>query len=121
MRANCFVLYIKNVILKRERILQCTTPHTETGILKIYPYELKKSVVNFYKSNIWSIDNALKIFNVSRSSIYAWIQLDKDFLLLEDSNIRNNYKKNINDEAEKYIVTYVTKKVNFNKKNIKNV
>ncbi len=86
---------------------------------KIYSHELKKSVVNFYKSNIWSIDNALQIFNVSKSSIYSWIKMDKENLLFKDSNVRCDYEKKINNEIEKYIVSHVTKKVNFNKKNIK--
>lgn len=88
---------------------------------KIYSHELKKSVINFYKSNIWNINDALQIFNVSKSSIYSWIKLDKENLLFIDLNVRCNYERKINDEIEKYIIVYVTKKVNFNKKNIKKI
>jgi len=86
---------------------------------KVYSYELKKSVVNFYKSELWDIMNALKIFQVSKSSMYSWIDLDKNNLLLETSNVRCNYERKIYDEVEMYIVTYVTKKVNFVHKNLK--
>ena len=86
---------------------------------KVYPYELKKSVVNFYKSELWDIKEALKIFNVSKSSIYGWIDLNKNNLLLETSNVRGDYERKIYNEIEMYIITYVTKKVNFVHKNLK--
>ena len=86
---------------------------------KVYPYELKKSVVNFYKSELWDIKEALKIFNVSKSSIYAWIDLNKNNLLFETSNVRSDYERKINNEIETYVITYVTKKVSFIHKNLK--
>lgn len=86
---------------------------------KLYPYELKISVVKFYKSELWSIQYALEIFNVSKSSIYNYINLEKDNSLTESSNVRDNYERKISDEIEIYIVKYVTKKINFVCKNLK--
>ena len=86
---------------------------------KIYSYELKKSIINFNKSEYWHINRAIEIFNVSKSSIYSWIDLNKNGLLCEIPNIRSNYNRNINDEIEKYIVIYVTNRINFVYKNLK--
>ncbi len=49
----------------------------------MYSFEFKKSVVNFYKSEIWDIECAIEIFQISKSSMYNWINLDKNNLLPE--------------------------------------
>lgn len=66
---------------------------------KLYPYELKISVVNFYNSELWNIQNALEIFNISKSSIYNWISLYKDNKLCDAINVRTSYDRKINDEV----------------------
>ena len=51
-------------------------------------------------------------FNISKSTLYNWINLyDKQLLYV--SNNRSTYKSKISPPIHKYIITYVTKKVSF--------
>lgn len=86
---------------------------------KIYPLCLKMSVINFYNSELFTVTNTLNIFNISKSTLYNWINLDKQNLLPSFSNIRVSYKSRITNEIEKYIIIYVTKRCSFNIKNLK--
>jgi len=85
---------------------------------KIYCNELKIAIINFKNSSYWNISNAIKIFNVSKSSIYGWISLYKNGLLIKESNMRTLYKSKITPEIEKYVKLYVLKRVTFNCKNL---
>lgn len=86
---------------------------------KIYSYELKISVVNFYYSKFWNIKDAINIFNVSKSTMYDWINLYKNNMLTKSTNIRTTYNRSLNDEVENYIIIYVQKRTNFIYKNLK--
>lgn len=86
---------------------------------KIYSTCFKRSVVNFYNSDLFTIINALNIFDISKSTLYNWINLDKQNLLDSPSNIRCSYNCKITNEVEKYIVIYVTKRCIFNVKNLR--
>jgi len=85
---------------------------------KIYPYELKLAVINFYKSSHWDHNDAHKIFSVSVSRMYEWINLFKNNLLKKESNVRTNYKSKITPEMKQYVVIYVQKRTTFNVKNL---
>jgi transposase len=85
---------------------------------KIYSYDLKMSVINFRKSCDWNLDNAVKIFGASKSSIYGWIKMYSNDLLIRNSNVRTFYESKITDEIKKYVVSYVTKRVTFNVKKL---
>lgn len=85
---------------------------------KIYSYDLKISIINFSKSSYWNINKAIKIFNVCKSSIYNWINLNKLNMLQIKSNIRTMYKSKITNEIEKYVIMYVKKRITFNRKNL---
>lgn len=86
---------------------------------KTYSYEFKLSVINFYYSKFWNISDAIKIFNASKSIMYKWINLYKNKLLIRDTNIRTTYNRSLSNEVEKYIITYIEKRVNFVYKNLK--
>ena len=60
---------------------------------KIYSYDFKISVINFYYSKFWNITYALHIFNASKSTIYNWISLHKNDLLFPISNLRSSYNR----------------------------
>jgi transposase len=60
---------------------------------KIYSYELKLSVMNFYHSKYWKIKDAVYILNVSKSTIYNWIDLYKNNMLTQTTNIRTSYNR----------------------------
>ena len=68
------------------------------------------AVVNFYKSDLFTIESALNIFNISKSSLYNWIKLYNKSELITQSNIRDSYNSKIGIEIEKYIVMYVKKR-----------
>ena len=86
---------------------------------KIYSIELKLSVINFYYSDLFTIENTLSIFNISKSTLYNWVNLHKNNLLNLQSNIRTPYRSKITSNVEKYIVIYVTKRISFSIKNLK--
>lgn len=86
---------------------------------KIYSFDIKIAVVNFYKTDLFTIENALNIFNISKSSLYNWIKLDNKSELVSKSNIRDSYKSKIGIEIEKYIITYVKKRCTFTVKNLR--
>ena len=77
------------------------------------------AVVNFYKSDLFTIESALNIFSVSKSSVYNWIKLDNKSVLITKSNIRDSYNSKIGIEIEKYIVMYVKKRCTFTVKNLR--
>ncbi len=81
---------------------------------KIYSIDTKLSLINFYNSDIFTIANALHIFNISKSTLY-----NKQLLCV--SNNRSTYKSKISPSIHKYIVTYVIKKVSFNIKKFKKI
>ena len=85
---------------------------------KIYSIDTKLSLINFYNSELFTIVNALYIFNISKSTLYNWINLYNE-QLLHVSNNRSTYKSKISPPIHKYIITYVTKKVSFNIKNLR--
>jgi len=74
---------------------------------KIYSYDLKISIINFSKSSYWDINEAIKIFNVCKSTIYNWLNLNKINMLPIKSNIRTSYNSKITNEIEKYVTMYV--------------
>lgn len=85
---------------------------------KTYSYELKISVIKFNKSKYWDIYEAIKIFNVCKSTIYNWLSLYNANMLQIKSNIRTSYTSKITSKIEKYVIMYVTKRITFNKKNL---
>jgi transposase len=85
---------------------------------KIYSYNFKISVINFYNSDLFTIENCLNIFNISKTCLYNWVKLYNNNLLPIRSNIRNNYESKINTEIQKYIILYVTKRTIFKVKNL---
>ena len=78
---------------------------------KIYSHDLKLAIINFNKSELWNIDEAIKIFGSSRSSIYSWIKLNKESLINLQFSCREEYNSKITNEIEKYIVMYVQKRI----------
>jgi len=85
---------------------------------KVYSYELKIAVINFKNSSHWNINDAIKIFETSKSSIYEWINLHQNGLLVKESNIRKTYESKITLNIKKYVTTYVSKRITFNCKNL---
>lgn len=85
---------------------------------KIYSHDLKISIINFNKSSYWDINEAINIFEVSKSSIYNWINLYNSNMLPIKSNVRTAYMSKITDDIKKYIIMYVKKRITFNKKNL---
>ena len=86
---------------------------------KIYSLDFKLSVLKFYNSDLFTIDNTICIFGISKSTLYNWVNLHKKNLLCIPSNIRTFYKSKINDEISKYIIIYVTKRCSFCIKNLR--
>ena len=86
---------------------------------KIYSLDLKISVIAFYNSDLFTIENCLYIFNISKSTLYNWINLNKQNDLQIISNKRNNYNSKITNEIQKYIITYVSKRNIFSTKNLR--
>lgn len=88
---------------------------------KIYTTDLKLSVINFYNSDLFTIENCTNIFNISKSSLYNWVNLNFQYT----PNVRKPYCSKINNTVQKYIIEYVTKKIVFTikklRKCIKNV
>ena len=82
---------------------------------KIISNDLKISVINFYNSEFFNINNLFLIFNISKSSLYNWLNNDIKPL----SNIRSKYKSYITDDIKNYIIIYVTKKCSFEMKNLR--
>ena len=77
-----------------------------------YPLIFKIKVVNYYHSKECNIMDILRIFGISKSSLYNWILLYKNNNL-SDKPRYNKYSK-YTDEVEKYICNYVLKRINFN-------
>lgn len=86
---------------------------------KIYSPEFKLSVINFYNSDLFTIENTKAIFGISKSSLYNWINLYKQNLLHNAPNIRHFYKSKITCDISNYIVIYVTKRIHFTMKNLR--
>ena len=41
---------------------------------KIYSVDFKSSVLNFYFSDLFTIDNTIYIFGISKSTLYNWVE-----------------------------------------------
>jgi transposase len=84
---------------------------------KIYSDNFKRSVINFYNSDLFSISNSLLIFNISKSTLYNWINFythTNNFL-----NERSNYFSKISNEVKKCIIAYVMKRTIFSMKKLR--
>lgn len=93
---------------------------------KLYSKELKESVIRYYKSNDFTINNTINIFSISKSSLYNWIEHYTNNNLQNINNIRTTYitkfsKENDNNiSIRKYIVNYILKRqTNFTIKNLR--
>ena len=58
---------------------------------KLYQNDFKKSVINYYNSELFTITNYTNIFNSSLSSLYNWINEYKNDTLDTKNNIRIKY------------------------------
>jgi transposase len=91
---------------------------------KIYSTKFKESVIRYYNSKNFTIKNTIKIFEISKSTLYNWINEYNKNNLHNIINKRYKYNKNNRKEIRNYIVKYtLKKKTKFNiiylKKNIK--
>lgn len=86
---------------------------------KIYSVDFKSSVLNFYFSDLFTIDNTIYIFGISKSTLYNWVNSFQKSNTITKSNIRTKYNSKITDEIQNFIVTCVTKKSIFSIKNLK--
>ena len=86
---------------------------------KIYSVDFKSSVLNFYFSDLFTIDNAIYIFGISKSTLYNWVNGLHKSNTITKSNIRTKYNSKITNEIQNFIVTCVTKKSIFSIKNLK--
>jgi len=82
---------------------------------KIISNDLKLAVINFYNSEFFNINNLFFIFNISKSSLYNWLNNGIKQLI----NIRSKYNSYITNDIKNYIIIYVTKKSSFEMKNLR--
>ena len=83
---------------------------------KMYTNEFKQSVIDFYNSDSFSIENAMKTFKISKGTIYNWVN---HFSYNEFSNKRTHYNTKFNKDVREYIVTYVSKRKFYSMENLK--
>ena len=86
---------------------------------KLYSVDFKLSVINFYNSDLFTIQNTLAIFNISKATLYNWINIHNNGLSFNNSNFRKPYKSNITFQIHQYIIVYVTKRIHFSTKNLR--
>ena len=87
---------------------------------KLYDYTSKIISINFYNSELFTINNFLYIFNISLSSLYNWINEYKNGILHTKNNIRTKYNSKYSFEIENFIVTYIVQKGHFTFHKLKN-
>jgi len=86
---------------------------------RIYPYEIKISVIKCYYLN-YKIKSLIYIYDVSKSTIYNWINEYNNNLLKINMNNRTTYDSKINKTICQYIENYTLKrKCTFNIKNLR--
>ena len=86
---------------------------------KIYSNDFKSAVLNFYFSDLFTLSNTISIFNISKSTLYNWVNSFQKFKTIFKSNIRPKYNSKITNEIQNFIVTCVIKKSIFTIKNLK--
>jgi transposase len=87
---------------------------------KIYDYNFKLSVINFYNSEMFTIQNVINIFNISCSTLYNWVNAFKNNKLEQINNNRTKYKSKYTKEIEIFVTLYATNKINFIINTLKN-
>lgn len=87
---------------------------------KIYSTNFKESVIRFYNCDEFTIQIAIKIFKISKSTLYNWIKENKNNNLQNITNKREKYKTKNGQKIKKYIISYtLKKKTKFNVNNLK--
>ena len=80
-----------------------------------YSYDLKIKVINLKKNFGYSVLELVKLFNISKSSIYSWLKFEKENGLINKNKTKyiknNSIFRNIN--LRNFIFSYITINSNF--------
>ena len=88
---------------------------SDKGHPNYYPLIFKQQVLNYFRKPSVSIKDVLIAYNISKSSLYNWIALDKLNMLTEKKKYTKKNKKT-NFLVLAYIKKYVLKRINFKMK-----
>ena len=88
--------------------------------INCYSLDLKHKIIHFYNNLNYSIKNIVLLFKVSKSSVYNWINLNKNNLLTKKNKYIKSNSILYNTLIHSLIVKYINLNSNFINKHLIN-